>query len=276
MKSNRWRVEEDLILKFNYYDCSIIGCKNKLSELGYNRTHWSILNRARKLGLKTNNSIVHKTNFYNEDFFSIPNIQNCYWAGFIASDGNISRNKKTIRLHIGYKDIELIEKFKKDTNHTGKITLENACDFYSKKEDKIYHRDNSCSISFNAAYKWSNDLNKYWNITPAKSLTLKPPNITDINLCFAYIIGLIDGDGSIYTHSNCKNPYLCLYGTKEMLCWTKEKLDIVLNYKTNVKVIRPKNRTIYHLRYNVVDANNIINKAKEINTPYKLERKWGK
>lgn len=49
------------------------------------------------------------------------NLQTCYWAGFIAADGNIYDRDSRIRLHLGEKDkIQLIE-FKKFCKHDNVI-----------------------------------------------------------------------------------------------------------------------------------------------------------
>ena len=53
---------------------------------------------------------------YNKNFFTIPNIQNCYWAGYLAADGYITKNNKCIRLHTVYYDKEILTNFQKQIN----------------------------------------------------------------------------------------------------------------------------------------------------------------
>src|SRR5690606_13503507 len=96
-----------------------------------------------------------------------------------------------------------------------------------KKITKSTHNIYSCGknqIRYNIYSDiWFDDLYKFWNILPNKTLYLNPPNITDLNLCLSYIIGLIDGDGSIcicnftQTHNGKKYTYPKI---KFMLCGT--------------------------------------------------------
>ena len=51
----------------------------------------------------------------NDSFFSHENltIDSCYWAGFIAADGNIAKNKKQITISLQHDDKTHLIKFKK-------------------------------------------------------------------------------------------------------------------------------------------------------------------
>jgi len=80
---------------------------------------------------------------------------------------------------------------------------------------------NMCNIKL-ACHQWYADLGKNWNITPRKTATLLPPNLTDNRLKMAFISGVICGDGWICRTVN-DSGYLSygvgFTGTKELLEW---------------------------------------------------------
>jgi hypothetical protein len=72
-------------------------------------------------------------------------------------------------------------------------------------------------------------LQRNFNIGPQKSLVLSPPNIKDQNLILAYIVGYIDGDGTVghykATHSDRFDWIMSVTGTYMLLSWIKESFD---------------------------------------------------
>lgn len=81
-----------------------------------------------------------------------------------------------------------------------------------------------------------NDLKHHFNITPAKSYTLQPPNLIELELIDSYIIGLIDGDGSIgFQHVKNKRDrfYISLVGTPEVLSFVKQRFEQILEHITS-------------------------------------------
>lgn len=144
----------------------------------------------------------------NDDFFSNISPLNSYWAGFIAADGNIYKN--SLAIYISIKDKEHILRFMDDVKFTGKL-----------REYTIYNKFVMCGVSI-TSNKIVNDLKTYFNIVPKKSLILTPPELTD-RLCISnFIVGYIDGDGSI-GHYNNNYQFDCV-GTIDMLSWIKNSL----------------------------------------------------
>lgn len=78
------------------------------------------------------------------------------------------------------------------------------------------------------------DLKKNWNIVRNKTLTLEPPELDEEN-SLAYIAGYMDGDGCYSFSEN--RPALSTLGTKPVMLWMVDKLDIEpklsLNHKSN-------------------------------------------
>lgn len=127
------------------------------------------------------------------------------------------------------------------------------------------------------------DLVSIFNITPRKSLTLKPPFLINEENVWGFIIGYIDGDGCVST-STVKRNYgkkvyqytvLSIYGSRFILEWIKEKFDNKFPID-NPSTIRPISKKPHH-QYKIEGkrAVEILNFLRSKHVP-KLERKWNK
>lgn len=269
-----WTKKETDLLKDNYGKITT----QELSPLLANRSIQTIIAKANSLKLTSNLRFQgrHRKYSFNETYFSIPNINNCYWAGFIAGDGYIGYTGPSSYLYLGIKqsDKDILKNFQKEIKYNGKIIDKSK---YDKRTNKFY---NKSIIKISDKSILTNDLNKHWNITTNKSFTLQPPNITDINLCLSYIIGYIDADGCIdeYTHKNRKKSTirLTIVGGKDIINWISTTLYKLENKdKYNSATIIRQNK-IYRISYSAKRAQNILKQLYQIQTPYKLERKWKK
>jgi|LakMenEpi03Aug12_release.lakeMendotaPanAssembly.Ray.scaffolds.fasta_scaffold490623_2 hypothetical protein len=253
----RWTEQENIYLKQNY---ELISYKEIAVNL--QRTIESVSNQVRKLSLYNskgcgNNKMSHKRQYeINESFFKVPNILNCYWAGFLAADGNV--RKKDYRTYVCLQngDKEHLNKLKQDIEYSGEIKNYSGAAVLSINSRKIYE-----------------DLMKNFNIVPKKSLILKPPKLNDIDLILSFFVGYLDGDGTIYeTIYKEKYHYInsAIIGTEEMMIWFKEVLEKELN------IVLPKiqkHKNVYKLCFNGKTFITIFNRIKDYQIP-KLERKW--
>ena len=174
--------------------------------------------------------------FFDDNFFSTPNKLNCYWAGFIAADGNIEERKhrKSNRLSItlSEKDHEHLKRFKNDIGYEGTIKK-----YKSKRtiiKGKKYDRKPTVSIRL-TSQKLIDDLKKNFNIIPRKTFILEPPNITDLDLIFCYIIGYIDGDGHITKRKRDGSLIVGALGTEELMLWIRRSFNEILFSKGKLK-----------------------------------------
>jgi hypothetical protein len=125
--------------------------------------------------------------------------KSCYWAGFLAADGNVD-SKGRIRLMLKYDDILHLQKFKEylQSTHTvsSNTTTYNRCSFeFTNKE--------MCEVL---------DLN--FNIVPEKSLAMKFPHFIKPDMMPHFLRGYFDGDGSICeSYSNKASVTATLYAT---------------------------------------------------------------
>lgn len=253
-----WSKDEIIVLKKKYGNI-----QNKEIAKILKRTINSIALKAAALGLKGNPSKTRRKYTLNEDYFQIPNIENSYWAGFLAADGCIdSKRKFRIRLKLTEKDSAHLDIFKSQCNYSGKI-------YTFKQRGKKY-----CSLEINSK-KWIKDLNSNFKITPIKTFTIKAPELSYQN-SLAFIIGYIDGDGCIsYETPSRGKPRLrlSLIGTKEMLRWIKTQFDFISSKHIKSKIRKNKSMWVYCIAGSKAAA--VLKQLQNV-TKYKLERKWNK
>jgi len=209
----------------------------------------TIKRRLKKMNLRKNASYV-----FNHDSFEKFTPDSCYWAGFIAADGCISKQSdRQNRLMIELSD--------KDTKH-----LENFSDYLQRVPNKIYKRTTTrngtlCPLaSINVcSNKISENLSDNFNIGPAKSFTLIPPkNIPDAFISH-YIRGFMDGDGHVGCSKNAaqkKQKRLIFYSaSKDILEWI---LCHIETYTDNSATIH-KMGTLYRLGFYGQRTTTILN-----------------
>jgi hypothetical protein len=191
-----------------------------MKEIGekFNISRWTVLDRLRKLGIRKN-----MRHFVNHDSFNKFTKESCYWAGFIAADGNVSKNM--IHVELQYSDYRHLEKLCRFVNRD--TMLWERSRLRGIKTFKYV----TMSIVSNKIVK---DVAEKFNIVPNKTFVLQPPNIPD-NMINHYIRGYIDGDGSIGWHKHSNKPRIHIVsGSKYIIKWLKsiiEKENITGNPK---------------------------------------------
>lgn len=251
------------------------------------RTGVACMKHARKyLGFGPNNYSPRKYTF-NENAFKELTPESCYWAGFIATDGNLLDRRRQSGKENGYyilgielsqDDEDHLEKFVKYMQYTGTIT-------------KITRRTPSGKIKTYPSLKIaigrsrvSDDLYKHFNITKRKTYTLKPPNIKDKFLLLCYIAGAIDGDGSICcrkTKYNYNSSIRLFSGSPDYSEWFNdviheftEGLEVRTTKSTNNKKIY-KNGNVHHISLSGQKALALVDAVRQLPIP-RLKRKWDK
>jgi hypothetical protein len=258
-KDYYWTREEDEKLLDSYYDKSINETSNALG-----RSWGATRLRAERLINKHGLELKNPWNDVNHNYFSKPTIENCYWAGFIAADGNVHNNQ--LRIEIQSRDKLHLKVLKDCCSFSGEIH-----DNSRLTESGYLSRTSTILVSSSA---WVRDLKENFNIIPKKTHVLVPPNIKKEEMLKAYIVGLIDGDGGIYTYTY---PIIQITGNSIIVSFVKEKLDLWFpksfrNRFPKVKLI--KNKT-YCYSIGGERAKDIILGLKKTEVP-KLDRKWSK
>ena len=228
-------------------------------SLYYFKKKYNLLENTRG---KSVNSRKHREYYINDNFFEIPNLINSYWAGFIAADGNISKDYRQLSFGLASKDKIILENLLKDTNSNYII------------RDYKSHGHDCVSITIMSP-KICNDLLLNFNITDNKSLTLIHPNLEN-ELIDAFIIGYLDGDGSIglYESKKQKSLQISLLGTYSICEWIKYRFSTLYEKEIGT-IFHDKRHNENTFSYTITDksARFIFEHLYTISVP-KLNRKW--
>lgn len=232
-----------------------------------NRSYSATKTKVFKLGIsETSNKKGVKVYSCNEDYFSSLNLNSCYWAGFILADGYVSEEKRILNIKLAAKDLTQIEKFKSDIDFNGKI--------YHKKKQNQY----AIQISSEKIIK---DLQENFEIVfKDKTYAAKPPAKLAEQQKFAFLVGLIDGDGCIdVANFKSKGKYfysknrISLIGTKEVCEWTKGIFeDLAEENIGNLSRVK-STKCCYTVATTGRKADIIISKLRDVKCNH-MERKW--
>lgn len=196
----------------------------------------------------------------NETAFSQYTEESCYWAGFLAADGNVD-NKNRIRIMLNYDDTNHLEKFKEYLKST--YTISSNTDKYYRSSFEFTHK------------QMREDLEKNFLIIPNKTDRLELPNSIPNNLLKHYIRGYFDGDGCICeSFSNKASVTASLYATfcSGSTNFAKDlynTLEFILGLKGNLQEYPGK----WVLKYNVNDAKVLLDWMYKDSIVY-LDRKY--
>ena len=199
---------------------------------------------------------------YDHKTFLIPTYKAAYYAGLLSADGCVKRSGKSqtcYMLELSSDDLSLVTGFRRFLNSNKRL-------YRSKRRsnDKIHK-----VVSVHSSYIIENL--KYWNLEPRKSRRNKIPDIIRDNpaLIKAWVVGLIDGDGSIVEYTNRRGFIICILASKEIV----EYLSV---FFSNIKscISQEKNiDNLYNLRFHGKYARSLYN---DIYQGYGLKRKWQK
>lgn len=208
--------------------------------------------------LKRNNITINKyknRRFINhnlkENYFSILNVENIYYLGFIFADGNIYKpsgnHSFKLTIDISSKDIEILENF----HINNKINYTNKNSVYM------------CIIS----NKICEDLINL-GVTPNKTHTCLFPDIPQ-ELISHFIRGYFDGDGCFHI-----NKYNKLIAT---ICGNKNFLEKLGSYLPCKYSIRDTKKGIFELRISTIkeEMNKFVNYIYK-DAHFFLKRKYNK
>lgn len=178
----------------------------------------------KKYGIKFKKSRCNmsKLSLNVEYFKDIDDEKKAYWLGFICADGYILGERK---LSISVKDLEILEKFKKDINSEHKISTISNFDTRTHKVYSKYCLQIGNEIFVKYLTKW---------VTHNKTDILEFPEIEEKYYSY-FIAGLFDGDGSV-----CIKKLKTKYTLATSLISTKEVLDYIQNLFLKKFNITPK------------------------------------
>jgi hypothetical protein len=255
-----WKESEDLELerlashgKFSY----------KTIAQKLNRTAFSCQSRATVLGIH-NKYLSGKKYTVDENFWSVPNPINCYWAGFSSADANIDIRKGcAYRLEISSKDFSHLQRLKSDCKFSGPILK-----YLPRKGGH-----GSVKLQVNAQ-SWIKDLQKNFNVVTNKTKRLSPPNVYDDYLLFCWLIGYTDGDGCICLSNRRRLSISYTSSSFVIIEWIKSFVDKHFSQKLKNKANHITTSQKYHsFVISGIRAAVIIDYLGQYPVP-KLARKW--
>jgi hypothetical protein len=262
-----WSKEEELIITQNYKYKTI----KELSVLLPSKSLTYIGSKLSRMGLAKERKhlipLAHKKYTVDTGYFSELNTENCYWAGFIAADGNIMERDKGVKIGIQERDRWHLEKFAYACGFSGPTAV-----YPSYSNEKA---QNLASLSIYSVPEWLEDLKLHFNIIPRKSLVLCPPNLTELPHILSYIAGFIDGDGTV-DFKKSGQLRISVLGTYDLLLFIKKIFDQVAPPPLKIvgASVHPK-KNIF--RYAVCGnrAIKFYKQCKPLDLPL-LGRKWNK
>jgi hypothetical protein len=189
-------------------------------------------------------------------------MESAYWAGFLAADGCVDKNR--IRLYLGIIDVGHLHKFKAFLKSRHKVA-----------ESTNYNR---CSFEFSNKTIRS-DLESLYLITPRKSLVLEFPEISE-ELLPHFIRGYFDGDGTLCeTFSNVNSITSSIIagflGSPAFMVRCSEIVHRVINKNNTLKLMTHTNGINLILKLNTNDAKKFLTWIYKDSTPEtRLDRKY--
>lgn len=247
-----------------------------------NITYSTFRDKCQRMGLYRDTSKVKIPNkrFHDNNYWEIPNLLNSFMAGRIAGDGCIYIDKhgtNKFNYKVAVKDECIIDHFIQELKFTGPKTYSHS---KSPHSENISHFVNIQIGNFD---KNAAALKKWYNICPNKTKRLGPTNLQDEKLNFAYLIGLIDSDGSIEYKKSPRNgkPSIAISfnsSSCDIIKWVKSLIDskIPIFLKNRIAQVNHHKQDNYY-RFYLYGKRAVIlfDYLSKFHVP-KLERKWGK
>lgn len=283
--ANRYSQKDIDFLKKHYS----VSAKKYIMGYFSNRSWENVVTFANTLGLKRDIDKVQNKPKSELKILLEDTLDTFYWCGFLAADGCFrvrENNKHIITLRLAEKDKHHVIKFKQYINSSNKIRREKSKSriIISKYNNKTTYHDVKSTVSYKIEVSDSKIVPKIMNKFGFKpNKTYYPPDFgkyinLDTNLFLAFLIGFIDGDGSLKIPKN-KNTYnICIrchsswFGFFEQLT---NKLEII--FKTNLS--KPYIENYRPMVCFTIYTKEIIKQLKQFalenNLPI-IERKWDK
>ena len=205
------------------------------------------------------NSYSHNRKYdVDNDFFARDTIESFYWAGFIAADGCVSKKMTGIRIDLGIEDIAHLEKFVRFTKDACPNIVSGTKISRFKNDPKEYIVSH-CRTGVDSVMV-ARDLVNNFNIVPAKSLTLNPPDKIPEDMIKHYIRGFFDGDGSIFWDKRAKCAVFRVSGASRIFIeWIRKQILNSVSYNFSGEYAVYNNRGMSCLTFSYSAARAIFN-----------------
>lgn len=152
------------------------------------RTHAAISQRVQALGINMRRGDAFRGYAIRENAFSEPSVDACYFAGLLATDGNIKSSGTSYKVSLELQAIDeaavaALLRF---------IGGQAAVSYRTMK--KIDGRGVYAGMKVGSP-TLAADLARLFNVKPRKTYTMQPPALETTEQRLAFLCGLFDGDG---------------------------------------------------------------------------------
>lgn len=265
---NKQMTQEDERKIISSYRSGLSGLKI-LKELGYKfKTTKSIYDVLRKhhIDRKTPQDYVDAEHFF---FNRINSVDKAYLLGLMISDGWNNQNKGEAGIQLQKQDSYIIEWIAAQWKSTRKILTCTKKPFQGSN-GKIYTSQPMKRITV-GSHQISKDLTTY-GVTQRKSLTAFLPVLEDQYMPHL-LRGIMDGDGTIYEHSNKKQICIRFLGSQFLIAG----IGIYLTIKLNISQQRPNIKgLISYVEWSIPNEVKQVLRFLYQDGGMKLERKYAK
>jgi DNA-binding transcriptional regulator WhiA len=210
MYNQQWKNDEIEFLKKNYKNRGPKWCSEKLD-----RTYGAIQCYAsQQLKLKAPQYIKYPI---NQDYFDIINHENTYILGFLCADGNLNNrnNNYGLEIPLSRKDKSILKYIRYKISPTRPIY---DYQVYNKKYKKYYDCSKLCIHGLNQNFATRI---QELGIFPRKTGKEYIPDISKKYL-WSWMLGLFDGDGSIYNSGKHSYTFDIASGSEQFLLQLKQ------------------------------------------------------
>lgn len=190
-------------------------------------------------------------------FDNIDSNEKAWLLGFLAADGNVSKDRNRIKIGLSSVDRSILEKIK--------IMIE------SERDILDYETNNGFKVS---ELSWSSENHKKqlakYGIVPNKTYKKMQLPAFDFEKQLSFILGYFDGDGCFKDDGTICRFEICSY-RPELLEDFSRILNILCN--SNKKVYKDKSRENYYtLTYSTENAKKILDKMYNLNNIFLLRK----
>lgn len=143
--------------------------------------------------LDVSNSHYSQRKYHHiQDFFKVPNVVNSYIAGFWAADGCMTEGKEgyRLRLEISADDESHLQWIKDTLGHEATLSS------WGEKKTKFFQ--------MYITNEYGKQMIDNFGLMTRKTYRLTPPALGSFEFEFAYLLGLLDGDGCVHLNVNQK------------------------------------------------------------------------
>jgi hypothetical protein len=225
------------------------------------RSVGSINQKCKKLGLRFDQwEHVNRRIEVDDEFFAEFSVRKAYWAGLLAADGCLS---KEITIELKVVDEIVLQQFMLELGHTGALTY--------RTMKNVDGRGLYAALRFRSR-QITDDLQEKYRLTPRKSLTLQPPDLTETEHIIGYINGLFEGDGCIRISPRDGLIAQVCTASLEMINWLQQ-IMLLINVKSNFKQVTNRGNKLYEITWCGANAERLLTTLTDV-VNGAMDRKW--